>query len=109
MKFTIKVHSRAYSDARTIFRWLRRKSPAGATAWFESYLAKLDLLSEIADSSSNAPEAASLKIDLRQSLFKTRRGHNYRLLFSFDGETVNILRVRAPGQRPVRRRDLPSD
>jgi hypothetical protein len=56
------------------------------------------------------PEAAEshpLKRDLRHKLFKTRRGRIYRIVFEPGDAEIVILRVRGPGQAPLKRRDLP--
>ena len=47
-------------------------------------------------------------IDVRQALFKTRRGRIYRMLFTIVGNEVRILRVRGPGQAPVVADDVDS-
>jgi hypothetical protein len=42
-------------------------------------------------------EAADLGVELRQLLYG-RRPHFYRVLFTIDGQTVNVLRVRHAAQ-----------
>jgi hypothetical protein len=40
-------------------------------------------------------------LEVRQALFKTRRGRVYRALFFIESTDVFILRVRGAGQAPV--------
>jgi plasmid stabilization system protein ParE len=109
MTFQVRLLRRGQADADGIFLWLRKRSPAGAVAGYAALLKRLDDLSENATACSIAPEAQRLGVELRQAFFKTRRGRKYRLLFVMIGTDVRVLRVRGPGQRPITRRDLPSD
>ena len=52
-----------------------------------------------------ADEAADLGIELRQTLFGKRR-HVYRILYTFDGDTVHIHRVRHAAQDRLSADDL---
>src|SRR3954447_2901628 len=45
-----------------------------------------------------APENASVPFEMRQLLYGSTR-HRYRILFTIDGGTVYILRIRRPRQR----------
>ena len=47
------------------------------------------------------PEADEIGVDLKQRIFKTRRGNSFRLLFIVRGDTVHILAVRGAGQNLV--------
>jgi len=109
MTLEIRVLGRATADADHIYLWLHQRSPDGAAAWYAAYFNKLCELGDSKSASSIAPEAIALGVDLRQAFFKTRRGRSYRLLFLIAGNELRVLRVRGPGQRPVTRRDLPSD
>jgi len=46
---------------------------------------------------------------IHQALFKTPRGRRYRIVFELTETEIRILRVRGPGQPPLRRRDVPSE
>ncbi len=48
-----------------------------------------------------APENEHAEREVRQVLFKTRKGSVYRALYTVDGEHVYVLRVRGRGQAPV--------
>lgn len=106
MAFTVRVLRRAAADADAIYQWIAKRSSAGAMNWYQAFLNALIALERDADSCAVAPEAKRLRIDLRQRLFKTSRGRSYRMLFVIAGRQVGVLRVRGPGQRPLRSRDL---
>jgi plasmid stabilization system protein ParE len=96
----------AERDVRTIQDWLHERSRVGASRWLAALEAALDQLSKNAAASPAAPEADVLGLDLRQQMFKTRRGHLYRLLFVIGDETVDVLAVRGAGQDDVTAEEL---
>jgi plasmid stabilization system protein ParE len=99
----------AQRDLSRIFDWLERRSPRGAAAWYQAY--RKSALKVVADPEAfpSVEEAMDLKVDIREALFKSRQGRRYRIIFEFDAKEIRILRIRRPGQRPLRRRDLPRD
>ncbi len=46
-------------------------------------------------------ESRKLDLDVRQILFKTKRGRIYRAVIHLAGVDVYILRIRGPGQAPI--------
>ena len=101
MSFTVRELPKATQDKTSIFRWLHARSPKGAAAWLDAYDATVDRLRQSAASFSEAAENRDCEFDVRQALFKTRRGRVYRVLFFVEGDHAFILRVRGPGQAPV--------
>lgn len=101
MSVTVRELPKARDDKRSIFRWLHERSLAGAAAWLDAYDSLLERLKRDAGSFGEAPENQDCDFDVRQALFKTRRGRVYRALFFIEGQEVYILRVRGPGQAPV--------
>jgi len=106
----VQIVRRARLDIEAIFDWLERRSPQGAATWYEK-------LSETIRQIAMHPEARPLVAEtsqrwnrkLQQSLFKTPRGRWYRIIFEATELELLILRVRGPGQRPLRRRDIPTE
>ncbi len=92
---------KAKQDKHSIFRWLYERSPAGAFTWLDAYDSLAERLKQDAATFGLAPESANCEFEVRQALFKTRRGRVYRALFLIEGTEVFILRVRGPGQAPV--------
>jgi plasmid stabilization system protein ParE len=106
MKYRVAVSPIARVDANHIYAWLHELSPMGAAAWLEAFQDAVDGLAEGALLHGRASEGRSLGRDVRENFFKTKRGKRYRLLYRIDGDDVRVLRVRGPGQPPLRRRDL---
>ena len=98
MSFTVRELPKAKQDKRSIFCWLDQRSPAGAVAWLVAYDSLLEQLKQDAPTFGEAPEKQDCDFDVRQALFKTRRGRVYRVLFFMEGQDVFILRLRGPGQ-----------
>jgi hypothetical protein len=44
--------------------------------------------------------------EVRHLLFKVRKGRAYRALFIVQGDLVKILCIRAPGEKPVKPKDI---
>ncbi len=109
MTFEVRILRRGQADIEDIYQWLRQRSPTGAAAWYAAIVATLDRLADVAATCPAAAEAATVGVDLRQALFKTRRGRTYRILFLIVDAEVRVLRVRGPGQRPIAARDLATD
>jgi plasmid stabilization system protein ParE len=109
MSRTLRILERARTDVDNIFDWLVHRSVRGAITWYLAFGRAVEKIAAAPESYAAAPEADLLGRPLRQSLFKTRRGRIYRIVFEFtDTETV-LLRVRGPGQPRLKRRELPSE
>ncbi|MBM83039.1 MAG: hypothetical protein CMJ78_20965 [Planctomycetaceae bacterium] len=106
MSFRVRLLHRAHADFVHIVDYIHEQSHQGATAWVNAFEAATDALSENADSCSEADENAQLEIEVKQSLFKTRHGRIYRLIFTIVGDEVRILRIRGAGQAPIQPTDL---
>lgn len=109
MTYPVRELRKAKADKRQIFAWLYERSPKGATVWLDAYDEMIARLESHADSFPEAYENADLEMDVKQALFKTRRGRVYRALFVLEGDEVFLLRVRGPGQAPVDGADIDQD
>ena len=107
MSRTLRIVERARSDVDEIFNWLVHRSVQGAIAWYLAFRHALEKIASSPEDFAEAAESHPLGRQLRQALFKTRRGRVYRIVFEASDTEVMILRVRGPGQSPLRRRDLP--
>ncbi len=56
-----------------------------------------------------AAEQLISSFELRQFLFKTRRGRTYRGVFAVVNHEVRIVRVRGPGQGPLTDNELSNE
>ena len=106
MTFHVKTLPKAEADIRSITTYIHKRSPRGAAAWVNAYERARKRLTETADGCGEADENEFLDIDVKQSLFKTRHGRVYRLLFTIVDDEARILRVRGSGQAPVEPDDL---
>lgn len=96
--FAINVRPAATDDIlRFVRRIARTVSPASAARWNNGIFARIDTLSSDPARCPLADEAAALGFDLRMLLYGRGR-HVYRILFTIDGDTVNVLRVRHAAQ-----------
>lgn len=103
----VRIVERARTDVDEIFNWLAPRSVRGAISWFLAFRRAVDKIGESPELHAEAAESHRLGRQLREALFKTRRGRTYRIVFEVFEAEVLILRVRGPGQGPLRRRDIP--
>jgi plasmid stabilization system protein ParE len=108
MSRALRIVERARSDVDDIFNWLVHRSTRGAISWYLAFRQVIEEIASSPESFAEAPESHPLGRQLRQTLFKSRRGRVYRIIFEVSDTEIILLRVRGPGQSPLRRRDLPS-
>ena len=106
MRFEVVALQRADADVQHITRWIAERSIQGAHSWLDAYDEMRLRLAEHADSHSAALEVDQCSVPLKQALFRTRRGHTYRAVFTIVGTQVRILRVRGPGQPPLQEDEI---
>lgn len=106
MSFHVRIVRRAEQDAQQIFDWLAMRSAEGAIRWWDAFELAVAKLGENPLSYGLAPENELSDMELRQFLFKTRKGRIYRGVFTVSGDEVQILRVRGPGQPPLQADEL---
>lgn len=107
MSFAVRELPRAKQDKQAILEWLLDRSRQGAAGWLDAYDDALARLRSHADSYGQAVENDDCPhVDVRQLLFKTRRGRVYRIVFFIDQRDVFVLRVRGPGQPPLKPDEL---
>jgi plasmid stabilization system protein ParE len=103
MKYELLLVPSAESEVDRIIRYIAERSPQGAIAWCERWEQVLSELGGDPFQFGLAPESTEYDADVRQVLFKTRRGRTYRALFTVVGRGVYIISVRGPGQNLLRR------
>jgi plasmid stabilization system protein ParE len=102
MSYQVRVLARALLDLDDIVGFIAERSPEGAArlvASFEAALARLESNPFVAPIASESEELGE---EVRHILFRTRAGRTYRALFIIVGDEVRVLRIRGPGQRPLR-------
>jgi len=106
MTYFVSILLRARQDVQQIFDWLAARSEQGAQSWFESFEESVSALSKNPFLTPIAPENDQCEREIRHVLFRTRRGRTYRAIFTVVESEVRMLRVRGPGEPPVRRKDM---
>jgi plasmid stabilization system protein ParE len=109
MKYQLTTLRSARQDIRELFAFIAARSQTGASAWATAYLRTLARLEQHADGCPLAAESEHVTAEIREVLFKTRRGLVYRVLFMIRDSRVFILHVRGPGQDWMKAEDLHGD
>jgi plasmid stabilization system protein ParE len=106
MARAIVLHPGAEADIRTVTGFIaRRVSRASAARWHARATAAMGRLADDAGQWPEADEAGDLGIDLRCRLLRSGR-QVYRILFTYDAETVTVLWVRHAAQDRLTADDL---
>ncbi len=108
MSFSVNILPQAEQDVAQILNYLFERSPDGAHHWWDAFQQAVDGLVRDPEAYGLAPETGLLGYQIRQFLFKTRRGRNYRGVFTIVDGTVYVLRIRAPGLPPLHSGDVRS-
>lgn len=106
MSFQVELTDRAYADLDRLTDELARRWPEGAGRLTERFYAALPRLESFPQSCGLAFESRYFPDEVRHLLFETRKGRTYRALFVVRGDRVRVLAVRAPGERPVKPKDV---
>jgi plasmid stabilization system protein ParE len=97
MSFQVIFRPHARADIAATVTWLANNNAAAAARWRAGLLRIIENLETDPHRYAAADEAADLGVDLRQLLYGRRR-QVHRVLFTIEGQTVNILRVRHAAQ-----------
>jgi toxin ParE1/3/4 len=93
MARSVELHPETAKDIRQITRFIsERVSSKSAARWHDRIEAAIGRLANEADQWPQAEDAAELGIDLREMLYG-RRPHVYRILFTINGDVVNVYRI----------------
>jgi len=98
MSFHVSLSQEAQSDFEHCYGYIAQRSAQGSQAWVDEFYRVLKSLEENASSFGIAPESGRYQEDVRQLVFKTRKGNPYRALFVVRGEEVQVLHIRGKGQ-----------
>lgn len=106
MTFRLKSVRRAERAYHQIVDYIATRSKPGAAGWTAAFNQTVRRIKRSADTFPPAEEADSVDFDLREAIFKTRRGLTYRNLFTIRDTDVIVLHLRGPGQGPVAPEEL---
>lgn len=102
MTFTVITLPQAEREFEEQYSYIAERSEAGAASWANAFYAALKQLELRPLATTLAPESANHPEDIRQMLFKTRRGRTYRVLFVVRDDRVLVLHIRGSGQDIMR-------
>ncbi|HEY2909287.1 MAG TPA: type II toxin-antitoxin system RelE/ParE family toxin [Gemmataceae bacterium] len=106
MSRSIDIRPKARIDIWTRYRRLEQlDSKASAERWYTELIRKIRTLAEDSRLWPEADEAIDIGIDLRCMPYGRGR-HKYRVLFTIDGDAVNVLRIRHTAQDAISGEDL---
>lgn len=94
MAFRVDVTAQAKRDAKAILKWLEsQQAGEPGLPWFRKLNEAIASLSNLPERCKLAPENASVPFEMRQLLYG-HKPHVYRILFTIEGATVYVLRIR---------------
>ncbi len=101
MAFRVEISAQAESDVNAILEWLLSQH-AGDTGirWDLALDNTIASLATFPERCSLAPETAHFPFEVRQ-LFYGSKPNLYRILFTIEGDTVNVLHIRHGRRKPV--------
>jgi plasmid stabilization system protein ParE len=105
MPFRVVFRPQAQADVSAAATWMARISPAAAIRWRRGLLSIIEKLETSPALYPAADEATDLGLELRELLYGRRRT-TYRILFTINGQTVNVLRVRHAAQDRLKPDDV---
>jgi len=106
MTYGLAIVRPAEVDVDAIYCYINARSPQGAASWYRAFLACTERICRQPLACAIAPENAEIDIEVRKALFKTRYGAPYRCVLTVVDDEVRILRVRGPGQAPLKAEDV---
>lgn len=105
-EFFVRVLPRAELDVATISGWIYKRSPQGAASWVAAFALLIERLERDPRIFGASPESVQLERPLKQAIFKTPSGRNYRAVFVIESNKVFVLRVRGLGEPELKADEL---
>jgi toxin ParE1/3/4 len=104
MTYRVEISARAENDAEEILEWLLAQH-AGETGlrWFSAMEDAITSLATFPERCPLAPESTQFPFEVRQLLYG-HKPHVYRILFTIQEGTVDILHIRHGRRKPIARR-----
>jgi len=107
MTFRIRYTARARRDIHAAVKWwAENRSRDQAERWFNGIHSAIASLVEDPGRFPLSPETDLLETDIRELHFGVRRKPTHRVVFTVQGDSVIILRVRHHGQQNLTDDDI---
>jgi plasmid stabilization system protein ParE len=97
MAFRVRLTEPAQADTEAIYERLTTAAPLYGPIWYRRMLAAIKTLRHSPERCPYAPENGRFPVEIRQLLYGRKR-YAYRILFTIEGDTVHVLRIRGPRQ-----------
>jgi len=101
MKYTVVLTELAQEQIDDAYAWLVARTPMHAPEWHAGLMQAIASLEEFPLRCPIVREREGEELGIRHLLYGNTR-HAYRIIFSIDGETVNILQVRHAARSGLR-------
>jgi toxin ParE1/3/4 len=89
ISYQVKPTDKALVDATEAYFWINEESPEAAVRWREGLMKAFQSLEQNPLRCPLAPENSFFEEEIRQRIYG-----RYRILFTIEGKTVFVLRVR---------------
>lgn len=97
-EYRVVVQPEAERNTTAIYDWIFARSADGAGQWYRALKVAIDRMRKQPQRFAIARESRRFDFEVRELLFKTRRGRPYRILFTIRDREVHVLYIRGPGQ-----------
>jgi plasmid stabilization system protein ParE len=98
MTYSVITLPQAEKEFEKQYSYIEQRSRSGAASWAKAFHAALKELQTHPLATTLAPESTDHPEEIRQLLFRTRRGRTYRALFVVREHRVLVLHIRGPRQ-----------
>jgi plasmid stabilization system protein ParE len=98
--YRVEPTDKALVDAGEAYSWINEQSKEVALGWYEGLLRAFRSLEKQPLRCPLAPESAFFEEEIRQLIYR-----KYRILFTVEGETVFVLRVRHGARKYLKPQD----
>jgi toxin ParE1/3/4 len=105
MIYRVHIQRIARAELDEYYFRAARHAPETAARWFSRFQDEIESLALNPERCSLAPENGKVSGEIRQLLFG-KRPNVYRAVFTIDGDTVRVLRIRRASRRPLTKREL---
>ena len=105
MIYQVRLQPAAVEDLDAAYQYAAQNAQEPAVRWLGRFMAALQTLEHNPERCPLAPEDRKSSRILRQYLFG-KRPYVFRAIYTIDGETVWVLRIRRAQRRPLSPEDF---
>lgn len=98
MIYRVIIQPNAEAELEAAYLYRYERAPHEAVRWFAGFVEAINSLAQFPARCPLAPENGHFAEEIRQLLYGTRR-HVFRILFTIQGDTVQVLHIRHGAQQ----------